>query len=124
MNQRFGVGISEKETVLSQRSSSYPSAFPISLSHNEYPTSREVMEQSGTPFGVTVQPFIEDESYKYNALKLARLKDPIVEAHHIARCNTCSAYINPLCDITGARWFCALCMNRNSFSYRGNARYR
>jgi hypothetical protein len=117
----------------------FPYIFPLSLSHSNFPSTEKILNDAGLPVGSLVTPFIPlaDRShctinlsfYQYlsiisninisiNIYYIKGTKDlpKFIEAHHhIARCGTCNAYINPFCDIVGIRWACCICGNRNVF---------
>ena len=44
-------------------------------------------------------------------------------ASNLSRCSSCFAYMNPYCEVSNFRWFCSLCLSRNSFS-KEMTRYR
>ena len=100
----------------------YPSLFPITLTHSEFPSDHIVHDHVSMTYGLLVTPFIalEDGSslcqYNPNLQSLYRTTG-------IARCDDCGGYINPFCDVTTMRWLCSLCETRNIFT-RNMKRYR
>jgi hypothetical protein len=107
----------EMEREEDHASNFFPEAFPISLTHGEFPSSFEKIERSGLPFGAVITPFIarNDEGLSDEVLA-------ITSGSKVARCGQCAAYMNPFCDATPLRWFCALCNFRNHFS-KSQSRY-
>lgn len=95
----------------------FPEAFPISLTHGEFPSSFEKLERSGLPFGMMISPFVarNDQGLTDDGV-------PVTVGTKVARCGQCSAYLNPFCDTNPMRWFCSVCSYRNSFN-RTQSRY-
>ena len=105
------------EDSLFRPASTYPSVFPIAVTHTEFPSSAKVMGQSSLPYGCIITPFIGRDDYHPASLRL------VDSVSQVARCSHCSAYINPFCDVNSLRWFCSLCGLRNTFT-RSMTRYR
>lgn len=105
---------------LFRETQAYPELFPISFTHKEFPSSARVMADTGTPFGCLVTPFMPSSDRHHIVAKVRKNAE---NASKIARCDICTGYLNPYCDVTAQRWFCSLCGARNTLS-RTAMRYR
>jgi hypothetical protein len=99
----------------------YPEVFPLTLTHDEFPTSETVHDSMSMPYGLLATPFIPSD----DGASLLQHNPKLQSYRHggVARCDNCGGYINPFCDSTALRWVCALCDTRNTFA-RSMLRYR
>jgi hypothetical protein len=91
-------------------------SFPISFTHTEFPSSLKSYEELRTPLGCLVKPLANlksDEILKLQETSTPGQSNDIV---NVARCSNCKAYLNPFCEVSALRWFCAICGHRNAFS--------
>ncbi len=111
----------EEDQVYARSSSKYPSVFPVSVTHTEFPATYELFEQSGLPYGAIITPFIGRED-----LPLSTNMTLANDATEIARCEKCTAYMNPFVSINNSatRWNCSLCHTRNDLPRSNHSRYR
>ena len=67
----------------------FPEAFPISLTHGDFPSSFDKLEKSGLPFGLIVTPFMarNDQGLTENGF-------PVTVGTKVARCNQSSRQRN------------------------------
>ena len=102
-------------------SKNYPSIFPVSVTHLEFPSNYKLFEQSGLPYGAIITPFIGRDD-----LPLPHTVTLAGNASHISRCERCMAYINPFVNINASatRWICSLCYAQNDLPRASNSRYR
>lgn len=96
-----------------RKSLNYPHIFPLSLTHPEFPADDTVSHQMGMPLGCVLCPFTSMEDRSQAFVDTPRFVD---SGTKIARCGSCSAYINPFCEASPMRWFCSLCGARNGFT--------
>jgi len=116
------AGFRDEEGQTNARSSSkYPSCFPVSVTHTEFPATFELFEQSGLPYGAIITPFIGRED-----LPLSTNMTLADNAGEIARCERCTAYMNPFVNINSnaTRWNCSLCYTKNELPRSVHSRYR
>lgn len=92
----------------------------MSFTHSELPTDSTVHGELGAPLGVLVTPFIGRSDGSHLRMDLTRTTGI---ASNLSRCSSCFAYMNPYCEVSNFRWFCSLCLSRNSFS-KEMTRYR
>ena len=83
-----------------------------------FPADKELRDNTGLPWGCTVQPFAtsEDTPEVFSAA-------PLTLADDVARCEECYAYINAYCSLERHSWRCTLCDARNSFPANLQSRY-
>jgi len=80
----------------------------IRLSCNVFPSSPREKDKSGLIWGCTVQPLCPELS-----VSVPNETSPL--ASEIARCKSCSAYINPFVNLGKESWVCTHCRNENPF---------
>ena len=100
-----------------ERRNSFPSTFPVSMTHTEFPSSFQLLERSGLPYGSIITPFIRRED-----LPLSQNIVMADSASQISRCETCAAYTNPFSNVSSSRWYCALCGHKNEHIWNLNSR--
>ena len=105
--------------------SSYPYTKPIELSHDTFPSTCKVMEQSRHAFGALISPYLalsKDSTSKSTTTipngntgtgsslgKSSKTKVGFVkrgDMRKLARCKQCSAFINPYCELKRFKWTC------------------
>ena len=88
---------SDEQVITPRTQSQISSGFPIALSHKIFPKDNTTYEKLGMPVGCSVTPFASND-YK-------QITQPTQLSHiiNIARCDTCSGYINYFCTYTKAR---------------------
>ena len=108
----------EEESI--NKSNTYPAVFPVTVSHAEFPSNAAIADAIGMPLGCFVNPFVPCADRSQITLEASKYVD---DATKLARCDSCTAYINPHCDASQVQWYCSICGNRNTIS-RSMTRYR